>query len=526
MKRIKNIFALIGTIFTCIILLNVNISAGSSALLVNEVLIDPPNPSVVSDRCQYVELRGTPGATVPANTYFISINSDAGNFGFLNTAVNVSGQVIGANGTLTLINTLGGVCPNRTYNAGTTIFNYSSLTTLGKNSEGFYLVTSATTLFSGQDLDTNDDGVLNFTVNFIDGFNLIFNPEEQYVYGPGENLVVTFLGDVPDAVSRFAGNNTTFDADAFFWGELAASPEETLVYTSPVSTNFPAGSNLTPGAPNGTAVQQGEARADFDGDGRTDLSVFRPSEGNWYLNRSTDGFNVLNFGLAGDEIVPGDYDGDGRADTAVRRGTTWYILNSGNFSVTTLQWGLAGDIAAPADYDGDDKTDVTVFRPSNGIWYALLSSTGTPVFIPFGTSGDIPVAADYDGDGRDDQAVYRNGTWYLNQSTAGVSILPFGLATDAPVQADYDGDGRDDIAVFRPSNGTWYALLSSNGSVTFIPFGTNGDIPVPGDYDGDGRDDQAVYRNGVWYIRQSTSGVSIQTFGLAADQPVPSGYIP
>ena len=259
---------------------------------------------------------------------------------------------------------------------------------------------------------------------------------------------------------------------------------------------FPAGAMLTPGAPNGAAPPQGQARADFDGDGRTDLSVFRPSEGNWYLNRSTAGFNVINFGSAGDEIVPGDYDGDGKADTAVKRGNTWYVLNSGNFSVRTINWGLAGDIAAQADYDGDDKTDITVFRPSNGTWYAFLSSTNSPVFINFGTNGDVPVAADYDGDGTDDQAVYRNGTWYLRQTTAGVSIISFGLASDLPVQADYDGDGKDDIAVFRPSNGTWYALLSSNGSPVFIPFGANGDVPVPGDYDGDGKDDQAVYRNG------------------------------
>lgn len=526
MKRIKNIFALIGTVFTCLILLNVNINAGGATLFVNEVLIDPPNPTVVSDRCQYVELRGTPGATIAANTYFISINSDSGNFGFLNTAVSVSGQVIGANGTITLINTLGGACPNRTYDAGTTIVNYSSLTTLGKGSEGFYIVTSATTLLSGQDLDTNDDGTTEVSVTYLDGFNLIFNPEEQFVYGPGENLVEVLLGDVADAVSRFAGNNTVFDADAFFSGELAASPEETLVYTPPVSTNFPAGATLTPGAPNGTVVLQGEARADFDGDGRTDFSVFRPSEGNWYLNRSTDGFSVINFGLAGDEIVPGDYDGDGNADTAVRRGTTWYILNSGNFSVAILEWGLAGDIAAQGDYDGDDKTDVTVFRPSEGVWYALLSSTGSPAFIPFGTSGDIPVAADYDGDGTDDQAVYRGGTWYLNQSTTGVSIIPFGLATDAPVQADYDGDGKDDIAVFRESEGIWYAFLSSNSSTVIIPFGAAGDVPVPGDYDGDGTDDQAIYRNGQWWVNGSTSGVTVTNFGLATDEAVPNAYIP
>src|SRR5690606_15042952 len=41
----------------------------------------------------------------------------------------------------------------------------------------------------------------------------------------------------------------------------------------------------------------GDGRADFDGDGRTDVSVFRGSEGNWYINQSTDGFLALNWGV-------------------------------------------------------------------------------------------------------------------------------------------------------------------------------------------------------------------------------------
>ena len=66
---------------------------------------------------------------------------------------------------------------------------------------------------------------------------------------------------------------------------------------------------------------------DFDGDGKADLSVFRPSEGIWYLNRSAEGFTGFQFGLSSDKLTPEDYDGDYITDIAVFREGIWYILN-------------------------------------------------------------------------------------------------------------------------------------------------------------------------------------------------------
>ncbi len=264
--------------------------------------------------------------------------------------------------------------------------------------------------------------------------------------------------------------------------------------------------------------------ADFDGDGRTDVSTFRDSTGFWYVSNSSGGYNFASFGLATDKLVPADYDGDGKTDIAVFRDGVWYVLQSGS-AFTAFQFGTAGDIPQPADFDGDGKADYAVFRPSNGTWYVMGSSAGFSGF-QFGQNGDRPVATDYDGDGKADFAVYRDGTWYINGSTTGFYGAVFGLASDKPVIGDYDGDGKSDIAVWRPSDGVWYFLRSTDGGFTGIQFGISTDIPTPGDYDGDGKADFAVFRGGTWYILGSSSGFSALSWGLADDHPVPASIVP
>jgi hypothetical protein len=274
-----------------------------------------------------------------------------------------------------------------------------------------------------------------------------------------------------------------------------------------------------------------KSRADFDGDGKTDLSVFRPSEGNWYLNRSGSGFAVINWGLSGDVLTPGDFDGDGKADTAVFRANAdsaqpdFYILNSNGLTLAGVSWGVPGDIPEIADYDGDGKADVAVFRPSDNTWYILKSGGGTTITV-HGLAGDVPVAGDFDGDAKADLTVYRSGNWFSQLSGGGTRTVPLGAAGDILVPADYDGDNKDDVAVFRPSTGEWYVLRSSDGVTAITTWGTAGDVPVPGDYDGDDKDDLAIYRNGTWWVFGSISGVSVQNFGVTTDKAIPKAYIP
>lgn len=277
-------------------------------------------------------------------------------------------------------------------------------------------------------------------------------------------------------------------------------------------------------------VVQSRARADFDGDGISDVSVLRNGS-IWYLLQSRDGFAGIQFGAQGDKAAPGDYDGDGRTDEAVfRSGTTWYLLRS-TTGFTGISFGAQGDLPVAADYDGDHKTDVAVYRPSTGVWYVLRSSDGAVATYFWGQQNDKPIRGDFDGDGQADPTVFRDGNWFTLKSTGGTSSVHWGQQGDKPVPADYDGDHLTDLAVYRV--GVWYILNSGNGSVTAQSWGIDSDVAVPADYDGDGREDIAVFRAGVWYILGSAAArtaqpevVKVIQFGAAGDDPAPAGYVP
>ncbi len=158
--------------------------------------------------------------------------------------------------------------------------------------------------------------------------------------------------------------------------------------------DFPGISNQNAGVDIGAFERQPSDRNlfDYDGDRKTDISIFRPSAGEWWYQRSLNGQGYAGqFGASTDRITPADFTGDGKTDIAIWRPSTgeWFVLRSEDSSFYSFPFGISGDFPRPADFDGDGIDDPAIFRTSTATWFILGTTAGT-VIQQFGTNGDLP----------------------------------------------------------------------------------------------------------------------------------------
>ena len=274
--------------------------------------------------------------------------------------------------------------------------------------------------------------------------------------------------------------------------------------------------------------------SDFDGDGRTDHTVYHAASGNWYIRQSASlQPRLVQFGWNQSEPVPGDFDGDGKADLCVfsSRLGTWYLNRSSDGATeVTANWGSNEFDPLMGDFDGDGKNDLALYHPPAGNWYVQRSTDKSRYIVNWGSSETEPVPGDYDGDRKTDLAVYYRayGAWFIVYSSNSTPVqVQWGWSDAEPVQADYDGDGRTDIAVFHPQSGNWYILQSSNGEGRIVNPGWYNVQPMPGYYDGDNKADPAIYdhRSGNWIVLPSTTqSPYLLNWGWSASEPAFSDY--
>ena len=241
---------------------------------------------------------------------------------------------------------------------------------------------------------------------------------------------------------------------------------------------------------------------DFNGDGTSDIAIFRDSSGLWAIR----GISRFYFGGSGDEPVPGDYNGDGTTEGGIFRPTSGLWALRG---VSRIYFGGSSDQPIPGDYDGDGAWDTAIFRDSSGLW-AIRGVTR----VYYGGVGDTPIPSDFVTEGIREIGIFRGSTGLW--AARGVSRIYYGTSGDIPLPANYDTATdylTSEPAIFRPSTGLW-AIISN----TRVYYGVESDSPVPADYTGNSADSIAIFRSstGLWAVREVTRVY----FGGSGDMPV------
>jgi hypothetical protein len=248
------------------------------------------------------------------------------------------------------------------------------------------------------------------------------------------------------------------------------------------------------------------------------IGVYRPSTGEWFLDRNGNGgwdaadTYAETFGELSGIPVVGDWNGSGKtkAGLFVPETSQWFLDLNGNgiwedcgVDVCVKSFGQSTDLPAVGQWTTTPGDSIGVFRRSEKKWYLdtnrnkVLDGCRTdecPSFSVY-VNGDIHVTGDWTGSGTTQLGLFRpsTGEWFLsrngNRSWNGCKkdtcITNFGDTGDLPVIGDWDGTGTSKIGVFSPDTGEWFLDFNGNGKWDdgidlHFSYGGRGDVPVVG----------------------------------------------
>lgn len=370
-------------------------------------------------------------------------------------------------------------------------------------------------------MDYDKDGINNVTEYALENLNT----DPTMVDTDGDRLSdyveLTYdgsLGYNPYSPATKAGRAGT-DTSATTWdtdGDQFSDGLEVRLYrTNPLDPNsYPRG--VAPGR------RSFKAPADYDGDGATDLAVYDPVQGTWFIMSGSGTILAWNEFWGGPGYIPvaGDYDGDFRTDMVVYDEATGYWFGKhiaalgGDVIFWGAQWGGPGLTPVAGDYDGDLVSDFAVIYKPTGAWY-IMSANGTILSMGYALGGGNvqPVAGDYNADCQADMTVYANGQWASSAVYKGPLFSGgWGAAGLQPVSGDFNGDGLADMAVYSEASGTWYISTLAGKTLAWgEQWGGPGFSPLVCDLNGDGAADVAVYdrQTGMWYAKVAGGNVIV-----------------